>query len=167
MKPFITITLILSFIVCLASCKDSASYSAYNAVRHDLLIIHHDKDGNLIDYAVYDDLSNIAQIRVQPHGDSRFVYVTVFGTKIHNELKRYYSVSSEVKEGFKGCIDVNIDNGIAIQVIGNTVHFDKIVDTKLIEEVELKIESGKSSMLIPSTITVIKSAEQDVAPDGE
>ncbi len=153
-------TLLTGLVFFLVSCGEEAQ-EEINAgptfpsiEKSKLLVIHHDRDGSLIHYLAPDEITDEMLIRVKPTKDDQDLYVTVLGMKRHDLLKRSFTISSKVGDGFLGQIDVIIENGLAISINGNGFDTPALVSHETLKFIDDRLAGGKSSSEGISTIVI-------------
>ena len=153
-------TFLIGLIVFLAGCGEQTEevISAgpdYPAIENSkLLVIHHDRNGSLIDYLALDEVTDEMLIRVKPTKEDQDLYVTVLGMKRHDLLKRSFSISSKVGEGYLGMIDVIVENGLAISINGNGFDTPALVSNESLRLIDERLAGGENSSEGISTIKI-------------
>ena len=121
-----------------------------------LLVIHHEKDGELIYYRALNDVPEELQMVIEPKDGDEEVFVTVLGKKRHALLKRSLSISSRVGVDYLGKVTVIVENGVAISIDGNGFHSPALVSEATLREIDENLAAGKMSADGTSTITTSK-----------
>ena len=119
-----------------------------------LLVVHHQKNGDLIHYLALQDVPKNLYIVIEPKDEDQELFVTVLGKKRHDLLKRSLSISSKVGENYLGRIAVIVENGVAISIDGNGFHSPALVSDDSLSVIEEALASGQIASKGPSTIRI-------------
>lgn len=121
-----------------------------------LVVIHHDRAGNLLHYLALEEISGDLLIRVTPSTDDQDLYVTVLGKNRNALLKRSFSMSSQVGEAYLGKVEVIIEKGMAVSLDGNGMHSPALVSDETLQKVEENLAQGVRLSGGENTISLIQ-----------
>lgn len=147
---------VLTLLILVTSCSERPLDTMPELSSAGLVVVSHTAHGELIDFLVLDDLGEVEMIRVTPKQESIEVHVTLYGRNRHKELQRDVSVFSMVAEGYKGCVEVSVQNGMAVGSFGNGINTPSPVSEEALRTVcdgiaQRVLDSGSNT-----TIHIIK-----------
>jgi hypothetical protein len=148
------LAVVLLFLFC--SCSDKNKKGNVELGSYHLVVLSHTENGELLDYMVFNDLSGISLIRVLPKKGHTDIYVTLYGSKQHELLQKDMTIYSKVAEGYKGNVEVSIQDGIAVAVMGNGFKTPNPITDAAIEAVINAISKGLTESEGNDSFEVIK-----------
>ena len=123
----------------------------------DLVVVHHDGDGRLIDFVAFRDLGDAKLICVTPTPQNKdLFFVTIYGGGISQSLEPENASRSSSREGHRARIDIGIRNGKAAQVVADGKLSPTRVSDMALQIVDSFLVAGKDSFLKEPTIKVVK-----------
>ncbi|MDL5050741.1 hypothetical protein QQ054_32595 [Oscillatoria amoena NRMC-F 0135] len=155
--------LILIALFFATSCSDRSTGDFPELGRAELVVISHTTTGDLIDFAVLENLRDVVGIQVTPEKPNTEIQVTLFGEMRAPDLQKNISVSTQIAEGYRGVIDVYIENGFAVGLFGNSVQTPSPVSGKTLRSVSQQIVKGAHNSRQGGTIQITLLTEQSDA----
>ena len=141
------------------SCLNEAEFVEENAPFPEieeipLLVIHHQRNGNLINYLAFPVVPTVLRVLVEPADENQELFVTVLGAKRHELLQRSFSISSKVGKGHHGKVTVIVENGLAVSIDGNGFHSPALVTLNSLGVIEEALAGGEMASTGASTIRI-------------
>ncbi len=159
--------LAIPVLLVLGSCTDRDPEEFLELNQKELVVVVHTPNGKLIDYLVVDELAGIEKIEVVPEIPATEVQVTVFGKKRSAEMRKDFSIATEIAEGYRGRIDVHIDDGEAIGMYGNGIDTPSPLTGDTLRFISDEIARGGVESRRTDTIKIVKKTEQGGDGDAE
>ncbi|MEI7901749.1 MAG: hypothetical protein WCK89_15965 [bacterium] len=157
-------TPILVCLMLLAGCRERDMGSYAQIRKAPLVVVAHDSRGGLKDFRVIKNTEPIQRITIRPSGDDKEVYVTVFGTKRHETLQKDMYVGTEVADGYLGKIAIDMQDGIAVQIKGNSFGTPSPVSKTALELIARDFKTG-SFLPLDKSLIEIEWAEPTLSSD--
>jgi hypothetical protein len=149
----------------LGSCNDRDTEEFLELSQKELVVVVHTPNGELIDYLVVEELEGIEKIEVVPEIPATEVQVTVFGKKRSPEMRKNFSIATEIAVGYRGRIDVHVDDGEAVGMFGNGMDTPSPITGDTLRFISDEIARGGVESRRTDTIKIVKKTEQ--VADGD
>jgi len=150
------------------SCKENEIGSYPSIASCDLVVVHHDGDGRLVDFLVFRELGDEKLLRVSPAVQTKdLFFVTVLGSKISPFIKSEGACMSSFRKGHKGRVDINIHEANVVHILDDGKLSPSHVSDEALKTVESFIRKKTYQLLKDPTIKVVKYSKPQVMEDIE